>query len=362
MKNLLCLLALLAAEPSFGGQLRRNLSEFRRLQADDIIATIPNNIRFSLDNNDFAQGDVCNIGCEGDYSQITRAFDNLWDSRRKEYELFFMVKGRFAVAAGVIYNNFPNRVEQLRRNHPEVDTIILPYCPGSANDDAMIPGATRVHELGYQTCVPSDGMVASGGTDFFAAGVKRYATPGSEVGIHSWAAGNGQSGSDLPRDHPEHRQYLNFYSDVCIPQDFYWETLSHGLPMHYITETEFQRSFPYLRDCTGTCRDSGGGGGADDDETDDGTDDNGSGGNNGDDGSASGNDDGTDDFSGGPSSTDDFNFNFDDDNNNDNDDGGSSFDDDGRFDDDFRWDDDWGIDDWWGFGDDFRSWDDDWFS
>ena len=124
--------------------------------------------------------------------------------------------------------------------------------PGSADDDKLVVGAKLVHSFGYQTCVPSDGNVESGGTDLFTAGVKRFATPGAKIGIHSWAQGD-RAGSDYPKDHQEHFMYLQFYRRICIPEDFYWETLSHGLPMHYITEEEINTKFPYLRNCGGTC-------------------------------------------------------------------------------------------------------------
>jgi len=219
----------------------------RRLNGDDgITSEIPCKFSATIENSITSKGNVCDIGCEGDYSQIYKAFNDLRNDQGKEWEMFFTVQGRYAVAAGVIYNNFPERVEALSREHPNVDTIIIPYGPGSANDNAMVPGATRIHQLGYQTCVPSDGSVASGGTDMFAAGVKRFATPGSKIGIHSWGTDDGP-GSDLPRNDPAHQRYLDFYDAICIPQEFYWETMSYGLPMHYISDEEFESKFTYLR-------------------------------------------------------------------------------------------------------------------
>ena len=196
---------------------------------------------------------ICSVGCEGDYSEIHAAMDQLWSDNSEEYELFFLVQGRYAIAAGVIYNHFKKRMKLLRKNHPEVDTIVMVNCPGSSNDDALVKGARLVHQYGYTTCVPSDGMVASGGTDMFVSGLQRYATKGAGIGIHSWDGmhkGVETVGSDFPRDHWEHVMYLDLLEDTCIPYDFYWQTLKSGLPMHWLKEGEIKSTFPYMRDCT----------------------------------------------------------------------------------------------------------------
>mmetsp|Transcript_21000 Transcript_21000/g.22444 ORF Transcript_21000/g.22444 Transcript_21000/m.22444 type:complete len:449 (-) Transcript_21000:60-1406(-) len=218
---------------------------------DDLITEVPESLTFSIENDETNSVDVCTTGCEGNYSAIIDAVSDLWDKQGAEYEIFFLPQGRYAVVAGVIAANFPYRVRDLYLNHPEVDTLILVNVPGSADDEKLVVGAELVHSFGYQTCVPSVGLVSSGGTDLFTAGGKRFATPGAKIGIHSWEGD--KAGSDYPKDHQYHFMYLQFYKQICIPEDFYWETLSHGLPMHYITEEEINTNFPYLRDCGGTC-------------------------------------------------------------------------------------------------------------
>jgi len=224
--------------------------EDRNLEEDGVKSDIPNNIGFTINyNDDDDKGDVCAVGCEGDFSNVTDTLNALWDAEEKEYELFFTVRGRHAVAAGVIFDNFEERVRDLHQNFPGVDTLVLVEVPGSANDDASLAGSTLVHELGYSTCVPSNGMVASGGTDLFVAGVKRFASPGARIGIHSWSGSGDVVGSDFPQDHPSHVPYLEYYDTIGIPKDFYWQTLSHGQPMYYIRDEEIAETFPYLRNC-----------------------------------------------------------------------------------------------------------------
>mmetsp|Transcript_21761 Transcript_21761/g.43637 ORF Transcript_21761/g.43637 Transcript_21761/m.43637 type:complete len:352 (+) Transcript_21761:212-1267(+) len=218
---------------------------------DYLVTKVPEFLSFSIENDE-TNSDVCTTGCEGHYKEIFDAMKNLWKEKYAEYEIFFLTQGRYAVVAGVIAANFPDRVLDLHYDHPEVDTLILVQVPGSNNDDELVVGAQLVNLFGYQTCVPSDGHVASGGTDLFSAGAKRFATPGAQIGIHSWEHDD-KPGSDYPRDHPQHYKYLKFFRRNCIPEDFYWEQLSYGLPMHYITEEEINTKFPYLRDCGGTC-------------------------------------------------------------------------------------------------------------
>jgi len=225
----------------------------RGLQVDGITSAVPD-VDFTLNFDTSSTGGVCSTGCEGGYGEIKVAMTNLMENQELEYEFFFKVKGRFAVGAGTISDNFVDRVNEMSASNPLVDTLILVNVPGSANDTVNLIGSKLIYEKGISTCVPSDGLVASGGTDLFVSGFNRYAAAGSKIGIHSWAAGDDLVGSDLPRDHPQHKSYLDFYEAVCIPGDFYWETLSHGVePMYYVTEADINSKFAYFRDCNGEC-------------------------------------------------------------------------------------------------------------
>jgi len=253
--------------PAVDFALHINLNErARRIEEDDYIlddiVSVKPNVGFTLDANQANETNdllaVCQIGCEGDYSEITSAITDLWDQEKKEYEFFFTVKGNYAVGAGVIYDNFYDRIIALNKSHPQVHTLILFDVPGSANDEINVKGSKLVYDLELSTCLPSDGHVSSGGTDLFVAGYNQYATPGAEIGIHSWEGDEGVVGTDVPRDDPGHDLYLDFYDYVCVPRDFYWETMSYGLPMHYISEEEINSKFPFMRDCDDECNIKGG--------------------------------------------------------------------------------------------------------
>lgn len=74
--------------------------------------------------------------------------------------------------------------------------------------------------------MPAEGFIASGAVDFFIAGARRTAdvAGGARLGVHTWG-GDGFVGADLPRDHPDHRPYLDYYAEMGVPADFYWFTL-----------------------------------------------------------------------------------------------------------------------------------------
>jgi len=137
----------------------------------------------------------------------------------------FVVDDTTATMTGVINGRTPDRVATLIEDHPEVTTISMLYVPGSMNDESNLEAARLIREAGLSTHVPDDGEIASGGVDFFCAGVTRTAEGGALFGVHSWAAGGGLEGGDLPTDDPQHSLYLDFYNEMGIPSEFYWFTL-----------------------------------------------------------------------------------------------------------------------------------------
>ena len=143
---------------------------------------------------------------------------------------------------GTIDESTPFRVLELVYYHPEVKTIVMIDVPGSVDDDSSLRASRIVRAHGLNTHVPSDGEVASGGTDFFQAGVTRTCEEGALFGVHSWAE-FGAEGTDYPRNDEVHLMYLDYCDEMGIPQSFYWFTLdvAPAADIHYMTENELKQ-------------------------------------------------------------------------------------------------------------------------
>ncbi|MCH2133520.1 MAG: hypothetical protein MK116_07205 [Phycisphaerales bacterium] len=153
----------------------------------------------------------------------------------------FEIQGDTALMRGNITADTPGEMLRLIFEHPEVRKIDLVYVPGSLDDESGMRAIRYARAHGFDTFIKAGGMVASGGTDFFLAGVNRTCEPGGLVGVHSWSW-MGDDGNELPRDHEEHQAYLEFYRDMGIGEDFYWFTLdSAGADdIHWMSQEELR--------------------------------------------------------------------------------------------------------------------------
>ncbi len=158
-----------------------------------------------------------------------------------DYEpVSFTVDGNKAVMTGTIDSRLKNTLEDMLDNNPAVTTIEMQNVPGSADDDANLVASRIVRARGINTHVPANGVIASGGVDFYLAGLQRTLVEGAQIGVHSWADGDGTAGSDFPMDSSEHQKYLDYYTEMGIPLEFYWFTLTAAPPesIHNMTAAE----------------------------------------------------------------------------------------------------------------------------
>jgi len=156
----------------------------------------------------------------------------------------FEVEGDTAFMYGVIDHTTPGAVQALVDNHPEVMRIVMVDVPGSDDDSANLAAARLVREHGMATVVPSNGVIASGGVDFFSAGEHRIVEPCGKLGVHSWNEDGPDGGiilgNEVPKDHELHAMFLEFYREMGIPEDFYWFTLEAAPPqrIHWMSDEE----------------------------------------------------------------------------------------------------------------------------
>ena len=159
----------------------------------------------------------------------------------------FEVQGNTARMTGTIDCTTPAVVQQLLSANPQLTTIVLVNVPGSADDDANLAAARLIRQAGINTHVPAGPGVASGGTDFFLAGVIRTMDAGAVIGVHSWADGNG-SGKAQKDSNPNwatdtaHASFLQYYQEMGLadPSGFYCYTMDAAPPtgIHDMTVQE----------------------------------------------------------------------------------------------------------------------------
>lgn len=137
-------------------------------------------------------------------------------------------------------NNFNNLIRQ----YPNINKINMNQVPGSVDDEVNLQVSKRVYDLGIATHLMDNGEIASGGVDFFIAGVQRSKGENTRIGVHSWGGDNGESASNYPEGHANHQPYIDYYVSVGftpqLAKDFYYFTINAAPAesIHWMTEAE----------------------------------------------------------------------------------------------------------------------------
>ncbi|NQY28558.1 MAG: alpha/beta hydrolase [Flavobacteriaceae bacterium] len=145
---------------------------------------------------------------------------------------------------GVIGSSSLNDFNTLYTSFPTVTTINIKDCDGSMDDETNLQLSTRVHQLGINIHLLENGLIASGGVDFFLAGIQRTKGNNTRVGVHSWSDGNGTQATDFAIGHAYHLPYINYYISVGFTQqlaeDFYYYTINAATAdnIHWMTDAE----------------------------------------------------------------------------------------------------------------------------
>lgn len=94
----------------------------------------------------------------------------------------FSVTGTTALMSGLIVEGTPSVLNALIAAHPEVDTIVMINVVGSLDTEATFIAGRMLRQHGLNTHVPTNGVIASGGTDLFISGVIRTVESGAQTG------------------------------------------------------------------------------------------------------------------------------------------------------------------------------------
>lgn len=145
---------------------------------------------------------------------------------------------------GVIGSSSLKDFNNLEAAFPKVNKIKIVNCDGSKDDNVNLQLSAKVHKKGMNTYLMDDGTIASGGVDFFLAGVKRTKGTNTKIGVHSWADNTGKEATDFPVGHAYHLPYIQYYVSVGFTQqqaeDFYYFTINvaPSEKIHWMTEEE----------------------------------------------------------------------------------------------------------------------------
>lgn len=157
----------------------------------------------------------------------------------------FSIKGDVAVMNGLISSDTIRQVEKLIKDYPDVKTIEMVNVEGSIDDESNLIASRLVRKAGLNTDIKKSGLIASGGTDFFCAGVKRTAEKGAKIGVHSWSDGEIMDASKLSKDNKEHKKYIDYYREMKMPdpEGFYFFTIkaADASNIHYMSMDELEK-------------------------------------------------------------------------------------------------------------------------
>ncbi len=168
-----------------------------------------------------------------------------------QFGIFEVIDDTTIELDGVINGSSLNNFNELIDSYPNINTINIVNCDGSEDDETNLQLSALVHQRGTDIHILDNGIIASGGTDFFLAGTRRTKGSNTRIGVHSWAGedddGNLVSATDFPVGHEYHQPYIDYYMSVGFTQqqaeDFYYFTINAASAddIHWMTDQEIEQ-------------------------------------------------------------------------------------------------------------------------
>lgn len=178
-------------------------------------------------------------------TSCTKDDDDNLDPNSRIQGIFKVLEGDVTVEMnGVIGGSSLNDFNRLFTAYPNINKVNINQCDGSSDDETNLQLSARVHQLGINIHLMDNGLIASGGVDFFLAGVERTRGSNTQIGVHSWSDGGSTQATDFPVGHANHLPYINYYVSVGFTQqqaeDFYYFTINAAPAsgIHWMTEGE----------------------------------------------------------------------------------------------------------------------------
>lgn len=147
---------------------------------------------------------------------------------------------------GTIGSSSLNDFNNLEAAFNSVNKINIKNCDGSSDDETNLLLSAKVHQKGINIHLMDNGLIASGGVDFFLAGISRTKGTNTMIGVHSWSDGSNEA-TDFPVGHANHLPYIDYYVSVGFTQtqaeEFYYFTINaaSAANIHYMTDAEIEQ-------------------------------------------------------------------------------------------------------------------------
>lgn len=171
--------------------------------------------------------------------------DNNVNSNQRTFGIFKVLEDNTTIEMnGYVRSSSLNNYNNLVAAFPNVNKINIINCEGSADDEINLQLSLKVHQKGINIHLMDNGEIASGGVDFFLAGVERTKGTNTKIGVHSWGDGVNEEATDFPVGHPYHQPYIEYYVAVGFTQqeseDFYYYTINAAPAngIHWMTDEE----------------------------------------------------------------------------------------------------------------------------
>lgn len=168
------------------------------------------------------------------------------DTNSTDFGIFSVVDDTTVQMNGEINSATLNDFNRLIEKYPNLKTINMKEVPGSLDDETNLQVALKVHQRNMTTHLLDNGLIASGGVDFFLAGTTRSKGENTMIGVHSWSDGSNEA-TTFPVGHANHLPYINFYKNVGFSQSdaeaFYYFTINAASAndIHYMTADEIEQ-------------------------------------------------------------------------------------------------------------------------
>lgn len=159
------------------------------------------------------------------------------------FGVFTVIDDNTVEMNGEIGSSTLDDFEDLIDNYPDVALINILEVPGSGDDEVNLQVSAAVHQRNIATHLTDNGLIASGGVDFFLAGTTRTKGDNTMIGVHSWSDGTNEA-TDFPVGDANHLPYIAYYTSVGFTQAeaeaFYYFTINAApaADIHYMTENE----------------------------------------------------------------------------------------------------------------------------